>query len=261
MKAAAIGLLLLMAAAAGASPFDGVWVADLDTQAGLATDEYLVLSGEYRCLTCAPPRAYRADGRPRTVPGDREVTLESVTIAGPRTIVTHIVAPLLDRVTTMTVAPDDRTATYVSIDHRPGIAAPLRTEYLARRVGPAPAGAHPVSGRWQGVRYIAVPAPVRTTVLRLAGDRFSYTTPLGTSFDAQFGGGEVPVGSRQGVSDVTVRVRRAGPRQIEECAMRTGRLILVRTFTVSPDGRSLVIATTDPKRGTTFRATSRRTAG
>lgn len=249
--------LSVQASAHANSPFDGAWVADLDTQSGLASDMYLVKDGNYGCATCEPPRSYRADGKPHPVPGDPDVASESVSITGPRTIVTHIVGPPLDRTTTMTVAADDQTATYVSLDHRPGIPGVLRTVYLARRTAPAPTGAHPVSGTWQGVRYVEVPPEVRTTVLRITGDRFSYSTPLGTSFTARIGGDYVPVKSEAG-DGTTVSIRRSGQRQIEERVKQAGQVVAIRTFTLAPDGRTLEIATTDPSRGTTFRATSRR---
>lgn len=254
---AGAALSLLGAPALAQSPFDGDWVADLDTQSGLPTDTYLVQDGRYACSTCEPPRAYPADGKPHAVPGSPDVISEAVTITGPRTMVTHIVGPPLDRTTTMTVSPDGQTATYVSVDRRPGINAALRTEYLARRIEPAPAGAHPVSGSWKGIRYVVVLALVRTTRLRLVGDQFSFSTPLGTSFKARLGGDYVPVQSTQ-AAGVTVAVRRTTARQIEEKIKRDGQLILVRTFTVSGDGRSMEVASTDPAKGTTFRATSRR---
>lgn len=247
------------ASARANSPFNGAWVADLDTQSGLGSDVYLVRGGTYRCTTCEPPRAYPADGKPHLVSGDPDVTSESVTITGPRTIVTHIVGPPLDRTTTMTVADDDRTATYVSIDHRPGIRAALRTEYLARRTAPTPIGAHPVSGTWQGARYITVPREVRTTVLHLTGDRFSYSTPLGTSFTARLGGEYVLVRSRE-KGGAMVAVRRVSERRIEERIKQGNEVVSTRTFTIAPNGRSLEIATTDLGRGTTFRVTSRRMA-
>ena len=145
--------LAIVAAASSASVADarrpgalnGDWVADLQTQTGLSRDVYVLRDGIYGCESCSPPRSYPADGALRAVTGAPGVS-EAVTIAGPRTIVTRIVQPALIRVTTMTVAPDDETATYVSIDRRPGISVPLRTEYLARRVAPGPPGSHRVSG-------------------------------------------------------------------------------------------------------------------
>lgn len=212
------------ASARANSPFDGVWVADLDTQSGLARDVYLVADGNYSCATCEPPRSYRADAKPHRVPGDPDVVSESVSITGPRTIVTHIVAQSLDCTTTMTVADDDQTATYVSLDHRPGISGVLRTVYLARRTARTLAGTHPVSGTWQGIRYVEVPKEVWTTVLRVSGNRFSYSTPLGSSFTTLIGGGYVPlkVGGDDGT---TVSVRRTAQRKIKERMKQAGKLI------------------------------------
>jgi hypothetical protein len=116
-----------------------------------------------------------------------------------------------------------------------------------------------VSGTWRGVRYVAVPEPVRTTTLRLTGDRFSYSTPLGTAFNARLGGDYVPLRTANG-SELTVAVRRTGPRQVEERVKRAGQLVAIRTFKVSRDLHSMEIATTDPATGTTFRAISRRVA-
>jgi len=134
------------------SPFDGHWVEDLQTQAGDAGfDKYLVANGIYKCESCHPARTYPADGKMHHVPGDPAVISESVTIAGPQTIVTRIVDREMTRETTMIIAPDGRTATYVSLDKWPRRLTPLRTVYVAERTAPVPAGAHPVSGSWRGL--------------------------------------------------------------------------------------------------------------
>lgn len=255
-------LLLLAALAAPAvfhakSPFDGRWVAELDTQTGLATDVYLVANGTYRCDSCHPPRAYPADGRPHRVPGATDIVSEAVTISGPRSIVTRIESPTLHRVTTMTVADDDATATYVSDDRRPGVRGPLHSVYIARRIAPAPAGAHPVSGSWQGIRYVSVPEQVRTTELRVNGNRLTYRHPLGYSFSALFGGGFVRVRGPY-KTPVFAAVRRPDPRTIEETRRSAGKIVLVRTYTLAPDGRSLSIASTEPATDQTFRITAHR---
>jgi len=251
------GLASSAAARPAASPFDGRWVSDLDTQAGLPTDVYRVADGVYRCDSCSPPRTYPADGRPHAVAGDDQVRWESVRIAGPRAIVTHIEGPTLSRTVTMTVAADDRAATYVATDRRPGVRGPLRTVYIARRTAPAPVGAHAVSGTWQGVRYVAVPEQARTIVLHLDGDRFVYRHALGYAFTARLAGGFVPVRGPYKVP-VFAAVRRVGARTVEETRKSNGRITTVRTYTLSPDGRALEIATTDAATGRTFRATSRR---
>ena len=257
-------VLSLVAAASSASVADarepgalnGDWVADLQTQTGLSRDVYLVADGIYSCESCSPPRSYPADGALRAVTGAPGVS-ESVTIAGPRAIVTRIIEPALNRVTTMTVAADDETATYVSIDQRPGVNVPLRTEYLARRVAAGPLGSHRVSGAWQGVRYVAVPEQVRTTRLRESGDRLSFSVPLGYHYTATYGGYFVPLqGPYEG--GVAVAVRRETDGSIVETRKREGRVVQTRRYTPARDGRSLQIATTNVTTGVTFTVTARR---
>jgi hypothetical protein len=252
----ATALSLAAGATQAKSPLDGVWLADLDTQAmPRQVDVYLVKDGVYRCDSCAPPRSYPADGKIRPVAGDPEGASESVAITGPRTMVTHIVEPAIERTTTMTVAPDGRTATYVSLDVRPGVKRPLRTEYLARRTAEAPAGAHPVSGSWQGVRYVSVPDQVRTTELRDDGRSFSYRAPIGVHFKAAFGGAPVAVQGPYG-GKVLVTVRRIDARTVEETRTEDGKVTLVRTYAAAPDGSSLETVSRNPQIGSVFRITS-----
>lgn len=203
-----------------------------------------------------PPRRYPADGRLRPVPGAANVS-ESVAIVDSRTISTRIVQPDLLRMTRMRVASDGRTARYVSVDRRTGIQGPLRTEYLARRAGPGPAGAHAVSGTWRGVRYVSVPLRLRTTILTDSGGTFGYRTGTGYSYTALYGGAFVPI---QGPYDgsLSVSVRKAGPGQVVEIRRRDGKDVQRRTYTIAPGGHRMEIATTDLATNTTFRITARR---
>lgn len=238
------------------SPITGTWVADLDSQQGLPTDVYVVRDGTYSCESCVPPRRYPADGRLRPVAGDPAVS-EAVTIVDSRTLSTRIVRPGLDRVTRMKVARDGQSATYVSIDRQRGIKDRLRTEYLARRAGPAPDGAHSASGTWRGLRYVSVPIRLRTTILTDGSERLSYRTGTGYSYSAPYGGGFVPIrGPYDG--SLSVSVRRDGSNRVVETRRRDGSDVQRRTYTVSGDGRRLEIATTNLATGTTFRITARR---
>jgi hypothetical protein len=238
------------------SPLSGTWVADLDTQQGLPTDVYLVRDGIYSCESCEPPRRYPSDGRPHLVSRDPVVS-ESVRIVDAWTISTHIVQPDLVRTTRMRVSRDGRSALYVSIDRRRGIRGPLRTEYEARRTAPAPAGAHAVSGTWQGVRYVSVPIQLRTTILNDSGDRLSYRSGSGFSYTAAFDGAFAPVAGPYDGS-ITVSVRRLDANRLVETRRRNGQDVQRRTYTVAPDGRSMEIATTDVAANSTFRITARR---
>lgn len=253
-----IGSALLVAAAQpSASGFTGTWVADLDSQSGLGKDVYLVAGGTYTCASCTPSRTYAADGKPHAIPGDAEASTESVTIVDPRTIITHIVEPGIARTTTMTVARDNRTATYVSIDHRPGIRHPLKTVYVARRVSSGPPGSHLVSGTWQGVRYVSVPELIRTTLLSVTRNRFTYRVPTGVTYSATFGGPFVRVMGPY-KEPVFAAVKRIGGRQIVETRKQNGKVVQMRTFKLSPDGRSMTMSTANPATKATFVITAHR---
>lgn len=246
------------ASAEAASPFDGHWVDDLNTQMGQAGyDDYLVANGYYSCKSCRPPRHYPADGKMRAVPGDVSVISEGVTIAGPRTIVTHIIDHEMARETTMTVAPDDRTATYVSLDKWPGYPKRLRTQYLAKRVGPAPAGAHPVSGRWLGLRYVEGPEEYRSVDFKEDNGQFTRGNFRQGHYTAKIGGPAAPVtGDGKNIFKASVRAPDARTR-IETVSLN-GKILVERTYHLSPDGKSMLTTVRDPKDGSVYTITSRR---
>ena len=254
--AAAFALAAVPAAAR--SRFDGLWVTDLDTQMGQAGfDDYLVADGIYKCSSCRPPRSYPADGKMRPVPGDVSVISESVRITGPRTMVSRVLDQEMDRETTMTVAPDGKTATYVSLDKWPEHPKRLRTEYLAKRVAPAPVGAHPVSGRWLGLRYVEVPVEYRSVELDEAGSRFTRIDFRHGRYTATIGGPPAPV-TGDGKNIFKASVRAPDARTRVETVMLKGKPLVERTYSLSADGKSLVTTVRDPADGSVFRTTSHR---
>ena len=249
-------LALLSAEPSREGLLTGTWVADLTSQQGLPTDVYVVHGGTYKCVSCVPARKYPSDGKMRTVVEVPPVS-EAVTIIDARTISTRIVEPGLVRTTTMRVAPDGQTAVYVSLDRRQGIEGLLRTEYLARRVAPGPAGSHAVSGSWQGVRYVSVPLQLRTTILSEDGEQFSYRTGTGYSYTASYQGSFVPISGPYDGS-TSVSVRKVSPYRVVETRRRGGQEIQTRTYTVGRNGQVMEIATMNPVTNTTFRVTARR---
>jgi hypothetical protein len=252
-----VAAALLASAPALAGPFTGTWVADLDSQAGLGKDVYLVVDGNYSCKSCTPQRHYQADGKLHRIVGDPDVNFESVTITGPRTIVTRLVEKAMTRTTTMTVSADGSKATYVSIDHRPGIKQALKTVYLARRVAPAPPGAHPVSGTWQGVAYESVPELIRTTNLRDDARSFTNGVPIGATYTAPFGGPPVALHGA-GTEGQQASVKRVDTHNVVETRTRGGKIIMIRTFTLSPDGKRLTMESRYPETNSEFRITAHR---
>lgn len=240
------------------SAFDGLWVEDLKAEMGQAGfDDYLVANGVYKCSSCRPPRRYPADGKMRSVPGDVSVISESVRIAGPRTMVTRIVDHEMTRETTMTVARDGKTATYVSLDKWPGRPKLLKTEYLAKRTAPAPPGAHRVSGSWLGVRYLEVPEEYRSVELREDNGEFSRRNFRRGRYTAKIGGAPVPVlDYGQGKFQATVRAPDARTRV--ETILLNGKPVFERTYSLSADGQSLVTRARSLDDNSVFIGTSHR---
>ena len=256
--AAALAALASPAAApphAEGGPFDGRWVSDLSTQdASGQVDDYLLAHGRYECRSCDPPRSYPADGRLRPVTGDPEIASESVAVLGPRAILTTEISLVRVRKVTMTVSADDRTATYVAIDHRTDIPGRLRTEYLAQRIAPPPPGAHRVSGKWRGVRYVSVPEAFRLKEIRQVGERITFTSPRGGAYGAVLDGPFEPLPSGK----LLVGVKRTAPRTLTETLKDDDKVVQVRTYALSPDGKSLTTVTTDAVTGARFSSTAHR---
>lgn len=253
--ALALALAGSAAAHAASSPFDGKWVADLGAQVEADhTDVYLVANGQYRCASCRPPRAYPADGVVRPVTGDPDVTAESVSISGPRSITTHMVEPDMVRDVTMTVDPDDRTATYVALDRWIGRDRPLRTVFRAERVKPAPSGAHPVSGAWKAIGYTTVPEAYRTVELKVKGQRLTLSSFRGGRLTAVFDG---PAATIEGVSNnrYQAALKRIDANSFQETVLSDGQPVTEITYTVSSDGLSMTSVTKDLAAQETFAST------
>lgn len=260
LKAALVAatLIFIDAGNTAASTFDGLWVADLKTQMGQAGfDNYLVENGNYKCESCRPPRSYPADGKMRDVSGDGSAVTEAVTIAGPRTIITRIVDHKMMRETRMTVSPHNRTANYTSLDEWPGRAKPLRTEYVAKRIAAAPAGAHPVSGSWLGLRYLVVPEEYRSVRLKEANGQFTRIDFRRGRYTAEIGGAAAPI-QDDGKNIFKATVAAPDDRTRIEVVSLNGKPLVERTYSLSADGRSMVTTVRDPADGSVFRTTSRR---
>ena len=238
---------LALAGASGnaASPFNGVWVDDLKSQMGeTGFDIYLIAKGIYKCYSCSPPRSYPADGKTRPVQGDTSVK-ESVNISGSRAITLRTTSPNMTRETTMTVAADDRSATYVSLDKWPGLAKRLRTEYIAKRVASSPPGAHPASGSWLGVTYIKVPEEYRSVSLMEADGHFARSNFRHGHYIADIDGPAVPV-TGDGRDAYQAEVRAPNLRTRVETVLLNGKPVIVRTYTLSQDNRSLTTEVREP---------------
>ena len=238
------------------SPFNGLWIDELKTQMGEAGfDEYLIANGTYKCGSCTPPRSYPADGKLRPVLGDSSVISEGVVVTGPRSIRTETLARDMLRTTTMTVAHDGLTATYIALDKWPGEPKPLRTEYLARRVAPAPAGSHQASGSWQGIRYVAVPEEYRSVTLTEVGNSFARSNYRHGHYNVTIGGLPAIV-LGDGQNTLKAYVRAPDVRTRVETISQDGKPLVERTYHLSADLSLMTTTVLNTKDGSVFSTTS-----
>jgi hypothetical protein len=163
----------------------------------------------------------------------------------------------MTRETTMTVAANGQSATYVSLDKWPGLMERLRTEYVAKRVGSAPAGAHAVSGSWLGLRYLEVPVEYRSVELKEANGYFARSNFRHGRYTAKIGGLAAPV-TGDGKNIYKALVRAPDARTRVETLLLNGKPVVERTYRLSADGTFMVTTVRDPKDGSEYSATSHR---
>ena len=148
MKTSMVGLLVAGAALASTA-FAATVKERVDTLK--ATGRPLVISvdkGMFTCSSCEPELKVKADGAPQKVPANAEYDQLNVSIKSPSKI--EVVEELNGKNRAFfgyTVSPDGKTLEVTYSDYSTG--KQIVGGYRATRVGPAPAGAHAVSGSWK----------------------------------------------------------------------------------------------------------------
>ena len=236
---------------AAADSIEGTWKADL---ASVQIDEkpstYLLKDGTYNCSTCVPPLTVKADGAFHPVADRPYYDSMSVAVVNDRTVKT--VTRKGDRVigeTTITAAPDGNRITFEFSDSSVADAAPVTGKGTEIRVAAAPAGAHVISGSWKTEKYDSVSDEGLTFSFDVEGDTLRMSSPSGTSYEAVFGGPEVPIKGDTG--GTAIAVERLGPNSFRETAKRNGEVVNISTYTFA-DGK-LNAVSENPRIGSTMK--------
>lgn len=253
MKYVAAALLLSALAAAPAlaqSGFDGTWKADLSTlQMPQKPDVLLVKAGVYTCASCVPKIEVPADKADHAVTGHPYFDQIAVRIVDDRTIrVAQRLKGKLMFLGESKVSPDGKILAFAFRDTSSPVGKVVVGHGTEHRVGPAPAGAHAVSGAWRADKVEGVSDAGLLVTFKTAGDTVHMTTPTGQSYDARFGGPAVPI---QGDTARTMAaVKRLSATSIQETDTRAGAIVAVTTMTLAPGGRSMTIVWDDRVQGT-----------
>ena len=237
MKVTSLLLLALCLCASYArsqSPFNGTWIIDTGKNENLASEKPRVLSvadGMFR----EGDRQLKADGSDQKVPATGYWDTVTVRIVDDRTV--EVVSKKAGKpmfTETDTVSADGNTLTQVMKDTTEAEAVTYESDF--RRIGPAPAGAHAVSGSWQVFKQSR---SENSTVIKYKCtlEGFTAETPLGEKLEAKFDGKLYQMQDDPGHTMVSVKL--INPYTVEQTNVREGKVVFVVTLEVTPDGKSI----------------------
>lgn len=249
MKVFLIALLLWPAVLVAESPFDGTWVAKLDTiQFPQQPDNYLLQNNAYECSTCVPRIKVKADGKDYPVPGSPYFSTVAVRVIGPNSIE---ITEKLDAKTvyseTDTLSSDGNTMVQKMIDAAGANAKPVTATENLKRVSAGPTGSSPISGSWQVVNIDGTSENGMSVTYRSTGDGLEASNPSGEGYSARFDGKEYPIHGEPAHN--TVSLQRIDANTIIETDRQDGVIHYEVRMTVSPDGKSMQVTETDNERG------------
>ena len=229
-----VALCFVCTDARSQSPFDGIWVIDTGKNENLASEKPKVLSvadGMFR----DGDRQLKADGSDQKVPATGYWDTVSVRIVDGRTV--EIVSKKAGKpmyTETDTVSADGNTLTEVMKDTTEAEAVTFENDF--RRIAPAPAGAHVVSGSWQVFKRSR---SENSTIIQYkrTSQGFSAETPLGEKLEAKFDGKLYEMQDDPGHTMVSVKL--INPYTVEQTNVREGKIVFIVTLEVTPDGKTI----------------------
>jgi len=247
MKRMLFLLSLVPAIAFSNTPFDGTWKLKLDSMqfSGKPT-EVVLMNGSYDCKTCVPPFTIKADGKEQPTPVHNMRDHMIVKVVSPTTVeYTEKVGGKVMNTSTDTVSADGNRLTSAFTDYSGE--KPVKGTTTSKRVGPAPPGAHAVSGAWMQDSAPELSEAARIYVLASSdnGIKFAWN---GLITDAKFDGKQYPV--QNDPSHTLVTLKKISERQFEERDTMEGKLYGVTMWTVSADGKTITLVSEDPVHGT-----------
>lgn len=233
--------------AASLDALNGTWKAELASiKFEGKPNEFVLQDGSYNCRTCIPPLTVAADGQFHPVADRPYFDSISVRAADDRTV--EIRRRKGDREvssSTMQVSEDgNMLSTKFTNNNNPS--APIEGTETARRAGPAPEGAHAVSGQWTPDRLQDYSEDALSATFQVTGNQVTMNAQS-ESYTAELGGPAVAVEGDAG--GTMVAVAREGANGLRETYTRDGKEVGVTTIVPSADGNSVTFTSTDPRDG------------
>jgi hypothetical protein len=242
-------VLLASATLFGQSPFDGTWVAKLDTvKLPTKPDTFVLNKTTYECLTCVPKVTVKANGTDQKVTGHPYYDTIAVHVINASSVeITQKKDGKVMSTETETVSADGKTLTDKGTDTTG--TKPVTWEATSTRVSAGPAGSHALSGSWRTEKYNSVSSNGLIVTFQSTANGLRMSDQNGRSYDARFDGNDYPILGDPG--HTRIWLKRMGTRMIEETDKRGGKIVGVTRMTVSTDGKSISVEYTDKEHGTT----------
>lgn len=222
------------AASVAAATIDGTWKADVDSvQFDQKPDENLLQGGQYSCKSCVPSYTVAADGAFHPVSQPYADSIAVKIVDDHNIIRTAKKGGRQVGEAKLTVSADGNTLTGSFTDTSTSTTG--KGGFVEIRVGAAPAGAHPVSGRWKPTKLQGFNAEALTFTFKTEDDTLHMSSGTGQSYDAKFGGPDVPI--KGDIAGTTASVKKTGDNSFEETDKRGGKVVGLFDFSVGADGK------------------------
>jgi hypothetical protein len=224
------------------SPFDGAWRIDPSkTVHDSKPISAYIAQGWYHCESCVPPYTAKADGSDQPVNlgvidtiSVKDVDARTVDVVGRKEGLNVFKASLK-------VSEDGKTLIMTGHNYPPNGQKSVDWKSTLKRIGTRPPGVHATSGQWQMVNDEVSDNALLVTY-ETDGAELTMTMLTGATYTAKFDGNEYPFKGSYRFD--TVSLKRLGERSFEETDKVKGVLLEVDTWTVSPDGKTMTLVST-----------------
>ena len=220
-------------------------------------DSIVLQNGTYTCSTCIPPLTVAADGQFHDVTGRPYADSISIKVVDDKSVEWKSRKGGRDVFNaTMSVSADGNTLTRKFTDSTTPNAPAVEGTSTATRAGPAPAGAHAISGQWTPDRVNEYSDEGLNVTFKIEGNKVT-STYQGQTYVAELGGPAVPV--EGDIGGTTVTVAQEG-NALKETFSREGKVVSEVVTTVSADGNSISWTSSDPRDGSKVSGTANKTS-
>jgi len=211
-------------------------------------DVYELKDAMFKCVTCVPAYAVKADGKDQKVSGHSYYDTVAVEVVDSRTIkMTNKLAGKTMYEDTMSVSADGKTLTYAMKDMSGAKVATFTQN--SSRVAQGASGSHAVAGSWKAEKVPDASDTGTTVTYRMTGDGM-HMEYNGQTYDARFDGKAVLTMNDPGKTWVSLH--RISDNVIEETDTRDGKVTDITRMTVAPDGKSMLVVDKDQLRDSTI---------